>query len=210
MRLDPAIEVVQREALWFEPTADGMGPLVEAIGDARLVLIGEATYGTDEFYRTRAELTKVLISRKGFNLVAVEADWPDAYRVNRWVRHAASETDAEAALDDFTRFCVGCGATAMWSSSWSGSARITRPSPRPYASASMDSICTAFTHRSTPCWRISVRSTPKPQNGAISIRLPRRFRRGPAGVRIRGHDRAIAFVRGRRRGPALGASPARG
>jgi erythromycin esterase-like protein len=104
MRLDSAIEVVQREALWFEPTADGMGPLVEAIGDARLVLIGEATHGTHEFYRARAELTKVLICRKEFNLVAVEADWPDAYRVNRWVRHAASETGAEAALDDFTRF----------------------------------------------------------------------------------------------------------
>jgi erythromycin esterase-like protein len=104
MNTDPATEVVQREALWFESTAEGMGPLLEAIADARLVLIGEATHGTHEFYRTRGELTKALISRKGFNLVAVEADWPDAYRVNRWVRHAASETSAETALDDFTRF----------------------------------------------------------------------------------------------------------
>jgi erythromycin esterase-like protein len=104
MNTDPATEVVQREALWFESTAEGMAPLLEAIGDARLVLIGEATHGTHEFYRTRAELTKALISRKGFNLVAVEADWPDAYRVNRWVRHAASEASAETALDDFTRF----------------------------------------------------------------------------------------------------------
>jgi erythromycin esterase-like protein len=101
---DAVVEVVRREALWFEPTADGMMPLLNAVGDARLVLIGEATHGTHEFYRTRAELTRALISRKGFNLVAVEADWPDAYRVNRWVRHAAREPDAEAALGDFTRF----------------------------------------------------------------------------------------------------------
>jgi erythromycin esterase-like protein len=104
MSSDPVLDVVRREAIWFEPTADGMGALLEAIGDARLVLIGEASHGTHEFYRTRAELTKALISTKGFNLVAVEADWPDAYRVNRWVRHASEERGAEAALDDFTRF----------------------------------------------------------------------------------------------------------
>lgn len=104
MNADPAVDAIQREALWFEPTADAMSPLLTAIGDARLVLIGEATHGTHEFSRTRAELTKVLISRKGFNLVAVEADWPDAYRVNRWVRHATAESDAETALGDFTRF----------------------------------------------------------------------------------------------------------
>ena len=104
MRTDRAAGVVQREARWFEPSADGMGPLLDAIGNAGLVLIGEATHGTHEFHRTRSELTKALISRKGFNLVAVEADWPDAYRVNRWVRHASSETSAETALDDFTRF----------------------------------------------------------------------------------------------------------
>ena len=96
--------IVRSEALWFESTAGGLTPLVDAIGDARVVLIGEATHGTHEFYRTRAELTKALIARKGFNLVAVEADWPDAYRVNRWVRHASSEASAEKALDDFTRF----------------------------------------------------------------------------------------------------------
>jgi erythromycin esterase-like protein len=104
MNGDPAVAVVQREALWYEPTADGIAPLLNAIGGAHLVLIGEATHGTHEFYRTRAELTKALIVRKNFNLVAVEADWPDAYRVNRWVSHAADEPDAEAALGDFTRF----------------------------------------------------------------------------------------------------------
>lgn len=104
MNANDAAEVVRREALRFEPVADGMAPLLEAIGDARLVLVGEATHGTHEFYRARAELTKALIATKGFNLVAVEADWPDAYRVNRWVRHGSAEAGAEDALGDFTRF----------------------------------------------------------------------------------------------------------
>jgi erythromycin esterase-like protein len=76
-----ALEIVR----WFEATPDGLRPLIDAIGKSTLVLIGEATHGTDEFYRTRAEITKTLIADHGFNLVAVEADWPDAYRVNRWV-----------------------------------------------------------------------------------------------------------------------------
>ena len=59
---------------------------MDLIGDARFVLIGEASHGTHEFYRERAEITKRLIEEKGFTAVAVEADWPDAYRVNRYVR----------------------------------------------------------------------------------------------------------------------------
>ena len=55
-------------------------PLMKLIGDARFVLLGEATHGTHEFYRARAEITKRLITEKGFVAVAVEADWPDAYR----------------------------------------------------------------------------------------------------------------------------------
>src|SRR5205823_9815209 len=73
------VEAVRRAAIWFEPGPDGFGALLERIGDAALVLIGEASHGTHEFYQTRAELTKALILHKGFNLVAVEADWPDAY-----------------------------------------------------------------------------------------------------------------------------------
>ena len=53
-----------------------------AVGEARLVLIGDTTHGTHEQYHLRAELTKALIQQRGFNLVAVEADWPDAYRAN--------------------------------------------------------------------------------------------------------------------------------
>lgn len=72
--------------------------------DAPVVLIGEASHGTHEFYRIRADVTRALIERRGFTIVAVEADWPDAYRANRWVRGLGDDATAEAALSDFTRF----------------------------------------------------------------------------------------------------------
>ena len=79
-------------------------PLLELIGDARFVLLGEATHGTHEFYRERAQITKRLIGEKGFTAVAVEADWPDAYRVNRYVHGQGEDDDAVDALSGFRRF----------------------------------------------------------------------------------------------------------
>jgi erythromycin esterase-like protein/predicted phosphoribosyltransferase len=78
--------------------------LVRAIRSARLVLIGEASHGTHEFYRERAFITERLISEAGFSAVAVEADWPDAYRVNRYVRGFSDDASAVQALGDFSRF----------------------------------------------------------------------------------------------------------
>src|ERR1700758_4813422 len=78
--------------------------LVELIGDARFVLLGEASHGTHEFYRIRAQISKVLIAQRGFNAVAVEADWPDAYRVNRFVRGLGNDKQATDALAGFKRF----------------------------------------------------------------------------------------------------------
>jgi erythromycin esterase-like protein len=83
--------------------------LVESAGACRFVLIGEASHGTHEFYRERAVITKRLIVEKGFTAVAVEADWPDAYRVNHWVRGAGPDADAAEALGGFRRF-----PTWMW------------------------------------------------------------------------------------------------
>ncbi len=83
--------------------------LLDAIGDARVVCIGEATHGTHEFYRERAAITRRLIEQKGFTLVAAEADWPDAYEVNRYVRGASEAANAQAALAGFERF-----PTWMW------------------------------------------------------------------------------------------------
>jgi len=79
-------------------------PLMDLIGDARFVLIGEASHGTHEFYRERAEITKRLIQEKGFTAVAVEADWPDAYRVNRYVRGVSDDTTSADALSGFDGF----------------------------------------------------------------------------------------------------------
>src|SRR5438067_11977913 len=84
-------------------------PLLALVGDARFVLIGEASHGTHEFYRERAEITKRLIKEKGFNAVAVEADWPDAFRVNRYIRGLGDDQNANQALGGFKRF-----PTWMW------------------------------------------------------------------------------------------------
>jgi protein-L-isoaspartate(D-aspartate) O-methyltransferase len=88
-----------------EPFADieeaELGPLLERIGEARVVLLGEATHGSSEFYRMRARITRELIDRRGFSLLAVEADWPDAVWVDRYVRHAAGPPVGNP---PFTRF----------------------------------------------------------------------------------------------------------
>ncbi|WP_204807421.1 erythromycin esterase family protein [Mycobacterium riyadhense] len=78
--------------------------LEELIGDARVVLIGESSHGTHEFYEARAAITKWLIEDKGFCAVAAEADWPDAYRVNRFVRGLGDDNSADEALSGFERF----------------------------------------------------------------------------------------------------------
>ncbi|HVF28921.1 MAG TPA: erythromycin esterase family protein [Pyrinomonadaceae bacterium] len=84
-------------------------PLMALVGEARFVLLGEASHGTHEFYRERAQITKRLIQEKNFTAVAVEADWPDAYRVNRYVRGRGEDTTSDEALGGFKRF-----PTWMW------------------------------------------------------------------------------------------------
>lgn len=83
--------------------------LLDLIGNARLVLIGEASHGTHEFYDLRASLTRKLIAERGFAGVAIEGDWPDALRVDRYVRRGGDDETAEDALGGFDRF-----PTWMW------------------------------------------------------------------------------------------------
>src|SRR4051812_27269647 len=83
--------------------------LLRMIGKSRFALLGEASHGTHEFYRERIRITQRLIEEQGFTAVAVEADWPDANRVNRYVRGGAQDRDANAALSGFMRF-----PTWMW------------------------------------------------------------------------------------------------
>ncbi|MGY1834497.1 erythromycin esterase family protein [Blastococcus sp. SYSU DS0510] len=87
-----------------------LDPLLERIGDARIVAIGEASHGTHEYYAWRAALTRRLVEELGFDLVAVEGDWPDCYRVDRSVRlRAGADEDPRDALDAFARW-----PTWMW------------------------------------------------------------------------------------------------
>ncbi len=90
-------------------TSDGSDPhdvdaIVDAIGDARIVLLGEASHGTHEFYATRAAVTRRLIESHGFRAVTIEGDWPDARRVDRFVRAVPPDADADMALAGFRRF----------------------------------------------------------------------------------------------------------
>jgi erythromycin esterase-like protein len=102
--LDLASRTVRGAAHPLAGAAEDDGPLLELIGDARFVLLGEATHGTHEFYRERARITKRLIRERGFTAVAVEADWPGAYRVNRYVRGRGDDAEAIDALAGFRRF----------------------------------------------------------------------------------------------------------
>src|SRR5262245_24229288 len=98
------VESVRKSAYPLSGAASDFDPLLDLVGDARFVLIGDATHGTHEFYRDRAQITRRLILEKGFNTIAVEADWPDAYRVNRYVRARSGDTEAIDALAGFKRF----------------------------------------------------------------------------------------------------------
>ncbi len=79
-------------------------PVLETIGDARIVLLGEATHGTHEFYNARAQITRRLIVEKNFDAVVVEADWPDSLRASRYAQAATQDADANSALGGFERF----------------------------------------------------------------------------------------------------------
>src|SRR5258707_2227318 len=103
------INALRETAYPLAGSARDYDPLIGRIGEARFALLGEASHGTHEFYCERAEITKRLIAEKNFTAVAVEADWPDAYRLNRYVRGASDDVDAVEALADFRRF-----PTWMW------------------------------------------------------------------------------------------------
>src|SRR5216110_736029 len=102
-------ELVREIAEPLSGSANDYDRLLRLIGDARFVLLGEATHGTREFYFERAAITKRLIAEKGFSILAIEADWPDSSRVHRYVRGAALDRNANEALSGFRRF-----PTWMW------------------------------------------------------------------------------------------------
>ena len=83
---------------------NGYDALIERARDKRLVLLGEASHGTHQFYAERAAISQRLVDELGFDAIAVEADWPDAYRVNRYVRGDSPDDNADHALSGFQRF----------------------------------------------------------------------------------------------------------
>jgi erythromycin esterase-like protein len=97
------IEALRYEALVIKPD-DNFDHLLEKIDDASIVLLGEGTHGTQDFYRMRAEISKRLITEKDFDAIAVEADWPDAVRVSRYIQNTSEDGSAEEALRGFQRF----------------------------------------------------------------------------------------------------------
>lgn len=102
-------QMVVRLSLPLGENAD-LDPLLEQIGDARYVLLGEASHGTSEYYQWRTRISQRLVCEKGFSFIAVEGDWPDCYRVNRYVKSRPnSGCDARDVLKSFVRW-----PTWMW------------------------------------------------------------------------------------------------
>lgn len=99
-----AADAVRRIAIPAPHGVPAPDVLEAMVGDARVVMIGESSHGTHEFYSARAQITRWLIEHKGFTAVAAEADWPDAYRVNRFVRRQGEDGTADEALGGFERF----------------------------------------------------------------------------------------------------------
>lgn len=104
-----ALDAVRSHARPLGPQLDGLAPLLELLVGNRFALLGEASHGTHEFYAQRAEITKRLITSQACQAVVIEGDWPDAYRVNRWVRGLDRDGTAAEALSGFERF-----PTWMW------------------------------------------------------------------------------------------------
>ena len=105
----PPVEWLRKSARPFATCEPGgtdrdLAPLRAVVGDARIVALGEVSSGTHEFFQMKSRFVEYLATHMGFTLFAIEENMPDAYRVNRWVRHAAAEPSAESALGDFTRF----------------------------------------------------------------------------------------------------------
>src|SRR5687767_186803 len=98
-----AVDLVREHGEALPPIADeqAFGAMFDRFADARVVLLGEASHGTSEFYRARAAITKRLIEEHGFTIVAVEADWPDAAAIDRYVRHKPARLDVEPAFQRF-------------------------------------------------------------------------------------------------------------
>lgn len=102
--LDKSLSEVPTEAIMPLETIEDLDPLINEIGDSRIVLLGEASHGTSEFYTWRAEITKRLILEKNFKIIAIEGDWEDAFQLNQYIKGSGDYSSARAALFEFDRW----------------------------------------------------------------------------------------------------------
>ena len=119
-KIEPWYKEADQESTYALHGAKDLAPLLTRIGKARCVMLGEASHGTHEYYTWRTAITRRLIEEKGFNFVAVEGDWPDCYRLNRYVRgYGDKDKTSREVLRSFERW-----PTWMWAN-WEIDALIT-------------------------------------------------------------------------------------
>ncbi len=105
---EQTIELIRDKSIAIKGMQD-LDALIEKAGDAKIVMLGEASHGTHEYYTWRSHISKRLIKEKGFNFIAVEGDWPDCYRINQYIKGEAAEKKAVDILKTFDRW-----PTWMW------------------------------------------------------------------------------------------------
>ena len=106
---EETISILHEHAMPLRGAQD-LDALMERVGDARIVMLGEASHGTHEYYTWRSRISKRLIREKGFDLIAVEGDWPDCYKINRYIKHYKNgEQNAVDVVKQFNRW-----PTWMW------------------------------------------------------------------------------------------------
>jgi erythromycin esterase-like protein len=118
MNSSEIVALLNKTASSLENSTD-LDPLIDYIGDAKYVLLGEASHGTHEYYTWRAKITQRLIQEKGFSFLGVEGDWPDCYRLNRYAKgYLDSGKDIFSVINEFKRW-----PTWMWAN-WETAAFI--------------------------------------------------------------------------------------
>lgn len=173
---DRLTETLRRAARELPPVdeveSDHLADLLGRIGDARVVLLGEATHGTSEFYRLRARITRELLERRGFSIVAVEADWPDASALDRYVRDLPGDPPSQAPFQRFP--------TWMWANKevldfvhWLRRHNQDRPPAGAESVGFSASTSTACRRRSTRWCATWTTSIPRPGHGGGGERLGR-------------------------------------
>ena len=135
-------QLVRKAAHPLTGSPSDYDPLLEQIGEARFVLLGGSTHGSHEFYRERARITRRLIREKGFRAIAVEADWPDAYRVNRYVQGDKTDANPAQSPASLVRAHLSTSwrirnSSASCSVSMPGPSACPAPSLRPFSRGSL-------------------------------------------------------------------------